>query len=381
MSGGGLLSAVLIVKNEERFLAQCLRSIQGFVDEAVVVDTGSTDRTREIARDEGARLHDFPWADDFSAARNHALDLARGEWILYIDADERARPCPLPELRAQLSNPEHAACYVLLHARPGFTPYRELRLFRNDPLIRFRGVIHETIWPGVNAYRAARGGRIGRSGLVLDHEGYEGDQQHKHSRNLPLLTRALREDPTRVFIWCHLANICLATGREALAERAWRIALKLVKHKRGLGLLPEDSLPYISLAQRRLGEGKDVERLLTEAQRRFPRNLQLAWLQGQALLKGGRFAEAIPVFERLIACGETGQVDDSMGYDLRLFGVLAFESIATCHFKLGNYLEAGRFFERAAAGDPDKLEYRVKRALCSQLERSGAGQPGVAPLG
>ena len=86
-----LLSAALIVRNEERFLVGCLDSLEGFVDEVVLVDTGSTDATPRIAADRGITVHTFPWADDFSAARNRALDLARGEWILYIDADERIR--------------------------------------------------------------------------------------------------------------------------------------------------------------------------------------------------------------------------------------------------------------------------------------------------
>src|SRR4030095_2686093 len=215
------LSATLIVRNEERFLGDCLRSLRDVADEIVVVDTGSTDRTPHIARHLGARLHHFPWRDDFSAARNHALDQARGEWILYIDADESLRPCDVGALRAQLSAPAHVAYNVLLHARPGLTPYLEMRLFRNDPAIRFRGVMHENIWPGIEAYRARRGGHAGKSALVIAHGGYEGDQQPKHWRNLPLLARALREDPRRVFVLCHLANVCAAIGKERLAEGRW----------------------------------------------------------------------------------------------------------------------------------------------------------------
>ena len=87
-----LFSAALIVKNEEELLEQCLRSLQGLVDETVVVDTGSTDRTQIIAQEYGARLYEFKWRNDFAAARNHALNQVRGEWVLYIDADERVRP-------------------------------------------------------------------------------------------------------------------------------------------------------------------------------------------------------------------------------------------------------------------------------------------------
>jgi tetratricopeptide (TPR) repeat protein len=373
-SGDPLLSATLIVRNEERFLGDCLRSIQDVADEIVVVDTGSTDRTRHIARNLGARLYDFPWTDDFSAARNHALDRARGAWILYIDADERLRPCDADDLRVQLSDPAYVAYRVLLHARPNLTPYWEMRLFRNDPSIRFRGVMHENIWPGITAYRARRGGKVGRTRLVLDHKGYEGDQQHKHRRNLPLLSRALREDPTRVFVLCHLANVCLGIGKEGLAERAWHIALEVVRGKRAPGLVAEDSLPYLSLIHRGLAAGDDVEALLTEAEQRFPANLQLRWLRGKLLMRAARFAEAMPIFERLLGAGES---DYSTGYDTRLFAEFSLEALATCHFKLGQYAEGARFFERAAECSPDTLEYRVKRALCLHLAGAepGRGQP------
>jgi len=374
-----LVSAALIVKNEERFLGQCLHSIRELVDEIIVVDTGSTDRTKEIAREHGARLDDFTWIDDFAAARNHALDIARGEWILYIDADERVRPCSPDRLRAQVSDPSYVAYYVLLHPRPKFTAYPELRLFRNDRRIRFRGIIHENIWPGIDAYRAEAGGRIGRSDLIFDHEGYEGDQGHKHLRNLPLLLRAVREHPDRVFGWCHLASIYVALGQERLAEDAWQEALGIVRKKSWL--LPEDSLPYVGLIRRQTARGDDVEPLLTEAIGKFPHNLHLLWLRGRTLMRDGRFADAIPIFERLIQYGGTGVPDDSTAYDRRLFGVLPYDCLATCHFRLGNYSDSRRYFELAAKCDPDKLEYRVKAALCSQLQGSHSNRPEVtSPL-
>ena len=77
----------MIVRDEEQHLPACLESIHNFVDEIVVVDTGSQDRSKDIARNYGARLFDFAWRDDFAAARNVALEQSRGAWILYIDAD------------------------------------------------------------------------------------------------------------------------------------------------------------------------------------------------------------------------------------------------------------------------------------------------------
>ena len=88
------LTVCLIVKNEEKFLGQCLDSVRGLADQIVVVDTGSTDRTVDIAREHGAEVHTFAWCDDFSAARNAALEHATGDWILMLDADEELPPKP-----------------------------------------------------------------------------------------------------------------------------------------------------------------------------------------------------------------------------------------------------------------------------------------------
>src|SRR5207302_9427841 len=85
---GKLLAAALIVKDEERLLPACLDSLQGFVDEIVVSDTGSTDSTRETARAAGPRVIEGYWDDDFARARNAALDACDAHWVLSIDADE-----------------------------------------------------------------------------------------------------------------------------------------------------------------------------------------------------------------------------------------------------------------------------------------------------
>ena len=359
------LSACLIVKNEEKFLDRCLGSLGGLVDEIVVVDTGSTDRTREIAAAHRARLDEFPWRDDFAAARNRALGLAHGEWILYIDADEHVRPTSPDRLRSQLSEPGYVGHHVLLHSRPGFTPYWEMRLFRNDPLIRFRGIIHENIWPGIQAYRARHGGKLGRSDLVLDHDGYERDQDVKHRRNLPLLRKSLRRDPSKVFSWCHLAGIYTALGKPRLAKQAWKSGLA-ASRKRPRSGIGEDSLPYIGLIRSRLGTWRRVERLLAEALERFPQNHELQWLQGLTHMKARRHEQAIPWFERLIAAGRTGEIDRPMAYDVRLFDVLAAEGLAPCHFKLGRYAESRRYFDLASNHDPDKLA-RVLLELLNEV--------------
>jgi len=366
-----LLSAALIVRNEERFLGACLSSIKDLVDEAVVVDTGSTDGSQEIALASGARVEEFAWTDDFSAPRNRALDLARGDWILYIDADETVRAGLCEEVRAQLAEPGRVGYYANLYPRPACTPYRVLRLFRNDPRIRFRGIIHENMWPSIQ--EQGWGAMVGVSRLTLDHFGYEGDQRHKHARNLPLLHKSLRQDPTRVFAWCHLGDIYLALGKPRRAEWAWRKALELVRSRATTA--QDDQLPYSRLIERMIERGDNSDRLLSEALERFPANAWLWWLHGRSLVGRGEFRNAIPVFERLLAFGKAGDFDPYVAYDVRLFGALPYEALAGCYFRLGVFGESRRCYELAEVCDPERLEYRVKRALCARLERSGAPPP------
>ena len=372
-----LLSAALIVRNEEKFLESCLLSIRGLVDEIIVVDTGSTDRTQAIALEQGAKLHEFKWKHDFAAARNHALDLARGKWILYIDADERVHPADAARFREKLLDPSFVAHSVQLHPRLGSTAYPELRIFRNDPLIRFCGRIHENIWPGINLYRSQRGGRIGTSELVLSHEGYEGDQYHKHRRNLPLLRMALKEDPGRVFSWCHLANIYTALGKERQGMKAWKRVLNIVRKKKNPR--SEDSLPFIGMIRWKLRHNQNALALINEAIRRFPANLQLHWLHGKILMDAGHFKEAIGVFEHVLSSAKSGQYDHAIAYDKRLLDVFPLSELATCYFKLQDYGKSGLYFEQALQIDSSNLEYRVKRALCSKLEISVEIQQEPSP--
>jgi len=363
-----LLSAALIARDEEKFLGPCLESLAGLVDEVVVVDTGSADRTPDIAASHGARVYRRAWTDDFAAARNQALDLARGEWILYIDADERVRAGTADGVRAQLGQQAYLGQRVLLYPRPGHSAYWELRLFRNEPDFRFRGVIHENIWPAIEARQAAVGGLIGQTGLILDHEGYEGDQQHKHLRNLPLLERAVADDPSRVFCWCHLATVREGLGDQAGAEQAWDQAVRLVTGK--TVRLPEDAVPFLHLVKQGLTRDQDVSELVDQAVRLFPTNLQFTWLQAQALMAAGRDGEAIGLLERLVAAGRDGDYDRSWAYDLRLFGVLAYDLLAVCHFRRGEFDAAGRYYQLAAGCEPSNVEWRVKAAACARRGRA-----------
>jgi len=93
------LSLCMIVKNEQQFLPDCLESVRNIVDQIVIIDTGSVDNTVEIAKRYSSEVHYFKWCDDFSAARNESIKYASGDWIFWIDADERLLPESVPEIK------------------------------------------------------------------------------------------------------------------------------------------------------------------------------------------------------------------------------------------------------------------------------------------
>jgi cytochrome c-type biogenesis protein CcmH/NrfG len=355
------ISAAMIVRDEEAVLADCLASIRDVVDEIVLVDTGSTDRSPEIARQFGARLFDYRWRDDFAAARNEALARARGRFILYIDADERLSTTSRSDV-ARLLTDESAVCHtVLFRPQRGYTRYREYRIFRNDPRIRFQGAIHETMVAALYEVAAADGLRIVPSPLAIEHVGYDGDQQRKHQRNLPLLRARLAENPQHVFSWHHLGRILAVLGDADGAADAWRRGIEVVRGR------PEsstaDCLLYGSLLRHELDRGQLTAGLLEEALARFPGNHQLAWLQGRRLVAEGRFEEAIRVFDALTAIDAQTFVDEAVAYDMRIFGVWSLDALGLCCFRLGRFAESARYYARAEALTPDGGEYRAKRQL------------------
>ena len=150
------LSACLIVKNEEQRLSECLDSLQTLVDEIIIVDTGSTDRTVAIAKKYQARVFHFEWCDDFSQARNYAIAKAKGEWILVIDADELLEQGAIATLQQVMQHDDCLAANLLrVEIDAKQTPYSLIsRLFRNHPAIAFSGIYHESIDQSVTDLQA-----------------------------------------------------------------------------------------------------------------------------------------------------------------------------------------------------------------------------------
>lgn len=192
------LSLVLIAKNEAACIARCLKSASKIADELIVVDTGSTDGTPVIARGYGARVLDFQWCDDFSAARNIGLEAARGRWILVLDADEYLPEESIEMLRELISGPADRAYHLLnkSSADEGKTGMvgKIIRLFPNRPEIRFEWPVHEQVFTSLN--RA--GIPIHDSSVEIIHTGYSNPEINaaKQERNLRILEKITASEPS-----------------------------------------------------------------------------------------------------------------------------------------------------------------------------------------
>jgi len=366
-----LLSASLIVRNEEHCLEACISSLVGRVDEVVVVDTGSTDRSKEIARDFGARVQDAPWDGNFSAARNRGLDAAQGRWILYIDADECLTEFDRDDVESVFEDPQCAACRVLFRPATGYTRYRETRLFLKRRDLRFQGVIHESILPDLEELCRRQHMYVADSRIAIDHYGYDGDIRWKHQRNLPLLRERLSKDPHHVFSRDHLGQVLAALGDEAGAEQAFRAAID--SSLRFPSSMAVDSLPYLHLASLLMDLQRDSGAILDEAGRRFPSNHALTWLRARSAFEAGHYQSALRWFRRLAAVDAQGDDDGEIAYDTGIFGAPLHIAIGQCLFKAQRYAESEAAFAKAQKMEPDNLEIQAKRQFAALLAADSAG--------
>jgi tetratricopeptide (TPR) repeat protein len=360
------LTAALIVRDESRFIEGCLQSLAGTVDEIVLVDTGSRDDTVEKARRFPVVLYHFPWCNDFSAARNFALDRATGDWILYIDADERFEAPEPAILMNALADDSKIAWTLRFHPRLDWTPYAELRLFRNDSRIRFRGAIHERIHESIDAVARNESLHIGHCDLSIQHVGYEDDQSRKNARNIPLLRARLAQDPGHLYSWWHLGQCLSLAGDDEGAMAAWASGMMAARQVTCALRRISDAQCVASLIKLQTLHGIDSSALLREAIVLYPDHLSLRWIEATSALEHGNTEMAIRILERLAFINPDTFFDGDVSYDKAIFRYLAKEALALSYFRAGRFTEAAQLYRQAAKHSPDGKACEIKARLAEK---------------
>jgi tetratricopeptide (TPR) repeat protein len=309
---GLTLSLCMIVKDEEAMLGRCLEAAREAVDEIIVVDTGSTDRTVEIAQELGARVLHHEWTGDFAAARNVSFEAATGDWVMYLDADEVLVAEDAKYLRALTGRTWRDAFYLVEINHTGelgdgsAVTHDALRVFRNRPEYRFEGRIHEQIAQHLPAYLPER---LERTPVRVEHFGYLGSvrgAKDKINRNLELLQRQAAEGLDTPFLHFNLGSEYAASGDAPRAlehfERAWTV-LRTEANAAGHGFAPSLGARYLK-ALRGTGRAADVAPAVEEMLTLFPGFTDLVLEQAYAARSLGDAAAEEALLRRCLEMGD-----------------------------------------------------------------------------
>jgi tetratricopeptide (TPR) repeat protein len=261
----------MIVKNEAALLQRCLLSIKPVADEIIVVDTGSTDGTQDIALSLGAKVFSSPWQNDFSLARNVSLDHATGTWILWLDADDVVPPQSLAQIsELKNNNPNCVYGFVVRNQKPNGTgsEFYQARMFPNDKRIRFERRIHEQMMP-----KALRVGlNLIHVPIVVEHHGYADPVQlkGKAGRNVELLLKDYNAANPEPVSTVEIADSYTILEDDSLAEQWYRKTLAI-----------------------------------SECEKNWPVIASQAWNGiGNIFSRAGRYSEAVEVFSKAYALCE-----------------------------------------------------------------------------
>ncbi|MEA5450602.1 tetratricopeptide repeat protein [Leptolyngbya sp. CCNP1308] len=403
-----MISLCMIVKDEAVTLARTLESVQGVVDEIVVVDTGSVDDTVAIAQSYGAKVHSFDWENDFAAARNESLRHATGDWVLVLDADEVLLPetaqvlqqldagKPLGDVAA-----EDVLAVNLLRLELGApqAPYTLItRCFRRLPEITFNRPYHETVDDSVAALQAqnARWQVITLGEVALHHTGYDPAvvvKRGKFDRARTAMEGYLAEHPNDAYLLNKLAALYVESDQ---AEKALPLLDRALEQADTLDELTCYELHYhraLAQVDHPAQAALDYEAALAGA---VPPMLKLgAWINYGSLKKArGDLEGAIALFQQAIEADPTlaiahynlgtahrarGYLDEAIAAYRQAIALNpsyaeAHQNLGVALFKLGQLPEALRAFQRAIAlyeaTDPD---------IANSL-RKGVSSLGISPL-
>lgn len=371
------VSLCMIVKNEESNLPRCLASVADLVGEMIVVDTGSTDATKVIARRFGAAVYDFPWCDSFAAARNESIRHARGDWILWLDADDTLDEDNRRKMKTLFTglDQELAAYLMRQHSLPDsvsgtITVVDQAKLFRNDPRLRFEYRVHEQILPAV-----LRLGGVSRpTDIVFYHSGYQDPRLRRHklerNRRLLLLDQAERpDDPLTLF---NLGTLYLDLGRSAEAVAFLRQSLERVPASYSLrprlyGLL--------TFGLYRLGQKAEALTMCRQGRAQHADDGDLLYWEAQLLQEAGELDAAESCWRDLLSRRPGAALSC---VDLGVYGYKTRHQLAQLYLRQRRLAEAERSWRQAVAERADFLPGWL--GLAEVCLASGRGEAAEAEL-
>ena len=374
---GGRLSLCMIVKNEAARLGRCLDSVHGLVDEMVVVDTGSSDETVAVAERYGAKVGYFEWCDDFAAARNASLELATGDWILWLDADDVLPEASHAKVRMAMRNglEKRVAYYFVLNSQ-GYerSSCLQMRLFPNLPGVAFSMPIHEQVTPSL----ARLGVRCEAADIRVVHTGYTTPDvvREKQKRYLGIMERWLETHPGDYIVRSHAARTYYVWGDLDRAMAHYEKILNESDCRADRNLVIETTaLLYLGRCHMRRRDFQRAIPLLLEAQKLDDQYAVTNVTLGECYTKMGTHEKALEALARARAYEDqvTFAANDreALKYSIRFFTGQNLEA-------QGRLDEALACYREASEADPKRSG--ALGALSTVLRKLGRREEAVAAL-
>lgn len=297
------ISLCMIVKNEEKVLARCLESAKNLVNEIIIIDTGSVDRTLEIAEKYTNKIYSFEWVNDFSKARNESLKYATSDYILILDADEYLEADA--DLQEDLKKEyDYYLFNIKNHITSGgrsFT-HSAIRLFRNHIHLRYENRLHEHL----NVINNTVTFTSGESKQLINHIGYNEEtmvEKQKTNRNLPLMLLEVKENPNAYNLY-NMGKTYFTIYEFKKAINFFKRAYPLSKDR---SFLPEllTKLAY-SLAE--VGEAEEGLSILMDATNLYPKETEMKYIQGLIYKNSDYNRDAEACFLKCIELGDQGSL-------------------------------------------------------------------------
>ncbi|MFF2912223.1 glycosyltransferase family 2 protein [Paenibacillus sp. NPDC057934] len=340
---GQTISLVMIVKNEEKTLKRCLESVLSYVNEIIIVDTGSTDNTKQIASGFGAKIFNYSWCDNFADARNFALSQSTSQWNLVLDADE------------YISNECGNAIQDFINGNPALGKIRRIDTFINTDGMNSEQIYISRLFPSYCRYY----GRVHEQiisdlprvkvDIEIQHDGYYGQQ--KSNRNIPLLKKEIEEKPQDPYYYYQIAKEYRGLEEHEQAFNHLKEAYKWLTRQEGYAPSVIVNYLYAIIASGHLADGLNI----IDNEQKFLNNyadfffVSALYLLELIQSNPAQFNELIPLIEhyylKALEIGETGQEGSVIGAG----SFAAHHNLGVFYEVIGDIEKATQQYIKAAA--------------------------------
>ncbi|HEY8889241.1 MAG TPA: glycosyltransferase [Clostridium sp.] len=350
------VSLCMIVKNEEEYLPRCLESIRDVVDEIIIVDTGSIDRTVEIAKSYGAKVYYFKWNNNFSEARNESLKYATKDWILILDADDELRAQYKENLKLFLNNEldentlyffETLSYYGDIVDNNCITVNLNPRMFKNNREIHYEGRIHNQLVYAQGKYDTIC------SSIKIHHYGYLNKiitSKNKRNRNITILNEQIKKEPTNKFNYFNLGNEYTSLGEVKKALEYYYKAYENFDPSTGFSSI---LLLRIIISNYNIQEYNDALNFIDIAAKYYPEFTDLYFFKSLVYKDLGKPTLQIKALEK---CIELGEPSSEFKFFYGSGSFKAYYELGNTYMSLNDYDAAYNYYIEATKSNPDFID-------------------------